>query len=70
MKANQQAAARSYNLRVKFRRFGSRDLVLKKVIQKQGVFSLNWEGSFRVTDPVLFGSYRLEELDDTSLSHL
>ena len=41
--ANQQAAARSYNLRVKVWYFVSEDLVLKKVMQKQGVFSPNWD---------------------------
>ena len=49
-KANQQAAARSYNPRVKIRRFESGDLVLKRVAQKQGVFSPNWEGPFRITE--------------------
>ena len=41
MAANQQATAGSHNPRVKIWRFVSGDLVLKKVMQKQGVFSLN-----------------------------
>ena len=68
--ANQKSAARSYNLRVKVRRFQEGYLVLKKVMQKQCVFSLNWEGPFRVTELVLVGSYRLEELDGKTLPHL
>ncbi|KAL5567548.1 hypothetical protein UlMin_024123 [Ulmus minor] len=70
VRANQVAAARSYNPRVRIRRFEAGDLVLKKVAQKQGVFSPNWEGPFRITEPVLAGSYKLEELDGTPLSHL
>ena len=69
-KANQQAAARSYNPRVKIRSFESRDLVLKRFAQKQRVFSLNWEGPFYIMKLVLSGSYRIEELDGTLLSHL
>ena len=70
IKANQEAAARSYNPRVKVQRLESGDLVLKRVTQKQGVFSPNWEGPFPITEPVLSGSYRIEELDGTPLSHL
>ena len=70
-KANQQAATRSYNPRVKIRRFESGDLVLKRVVQKQGVFSPNWEGRpFCVTEPVMSESSRIEELNGTLLSHL
>ena len=69
MVANQQAAAQSYNPRVKIRHFVSRDLVLKNVTQKQGVFSPNWEGPFWVTEPVMSKSYRLEELDGIILPH-
>ncbi|KAL5553461.1 hypothetical protein UlMin_040862 [Ulmus minor] len=70
VKTNQAAATRSYNPRVRIRRFEAGDLVLKKVAQKQGVFSSNWEGPFRVTEPMLAGSYKLEELNGTPLSHL
>ena len=70
VRANQAAAARSYNPRVRVRRFETGDLVLKKVAQKQGVFSPNWEGPYRITEPVLAGSYKLEGLDGTPLSHL
>ena len=70
MVANQQATARSCNPRVKVRRFVSGDLLLKKVMQKQCVFSLNSEGLYRVTKHVLSGSYKLEELDGTPLLHL
>ena len=69
MIANQQAAARSYNPRVKIRRFEYRDLVLKKVAQKQEVFSPNWEELFRITEHILSRSYRLKELDGTPLLH-
>ena len=41
MVANQQAAIWSYNPRVKIWRFEAGDLVLKRVAQKQGVFSPN-----------------------------
>ena len=41
MVANQQAVTRSYNGRVKIQQFQERDLVLKKIIQKQGAFSPN-----------------------------
>ena len=68
--ANQAAVARSYNPRVRVQRFEAGDLVLKKVAQKQGVFSPNWEGPFRITEPVLAGSYRIEELNGIPLSHL
>lgn len=70
MVANQKAAARSYNHRVRVRRFQSGDLVLRKVMQKQGVFSPNWEGPFRVTKPISSGSYQLEELSGKPLPHL
>ena len=70
IKANQAVAARSYNPRVRIRRFEAGDMVLKKVAQKQGVFSSNWEGPFRITEPVLAGSYRIEELNGTPLLHL
>ncbi len=67
--ANQQVAARSYNTRVKIRRFSPGELVLKKVGQNPGVFSPNWEGPFRVKKPVMSGSYELEELDGSPLPH-
>ena len=70
MVANQRAAARSFNIRVRVRQFKAGDLVLKKIAQKQGIFSPNWEGPFRVTKSVLSGSYRLEELDGIILPHL
>ena len=70
MAANQQAVARSYNPQIKIQRFMSGDLILRKSIQKQGVFSLNWNGSFWVIEPIWSGSYKLEDIDGTSLSHL
>lgn len=70
VKANQAATARSYNPMIRIRHFKARDLVLKKVTQKQRVFSPNWEGPFRITEPVSAGSYRVEELNGTPLSHL
>ena len=41
MVANKKAVAQSYNIRVRVRRFQEGDLVFKKVMQKQGVFSPN-----------------------------
>ena len=41
MVANQKAVAQSYNTRVKVWHFHAGDLVLKKIIQKQGVFFSN-----------------------------
>ncbi len=70
MVANQKAATQSYNSRVRLRRFREGDLVLKRVMPKQGVFSPNWEGPFRVVEPVSTGSNKLEELDGKVLPHL
>lgn len=70
MIANQQATAQSYNSRVKIQRFEAGDLVMRKVMQKKGVFSPNWEGPFRVVEPILSGSYKLEELNGTLLPHV
>ena len=49
MVMNQKTVAISYNTRVKIQRFQEGDLVLKKIMQKQGVFSPNWEGPYLVT---------------------
>ena len=70
MVANQKAVARAYNARVRIQRFRTGDLVLKKIMQKSGVFSPNWEGPYRVTEPVHSGSYRIEGLDGKILPHL
>ena len=70
MVANQKAVARSYNTRVKVWHFHAGDLVLKKIMQKQRVFSPNWEGPYRITEPVYSRSYRIEELDGKILPHL
>ena len=70
MAANQKAVAQSYNSRVKLRCFQTGDLVLKKVMPKHGLFSPNWEGPFRVTEPVSARSYKLDELDGKVLLHL
>ena len=70
MVANQKAVARAYNARVRIRRFRTGELVLKKIMQKSGVFSPNWEGPYRVTEPVHSVSYRIEGLDGKILPHL
>ena len=70
MVENQKAIARSYNTRVKVGRFQEGNLVLKKIMQKQGVFSPNWEGPHWVTEPIHFGSYMIEELDEKILPYL
>ena len=70
MVANQKAVARAYNTRVRIRRFHAGGLILKKIIQKQGVFSPNWEGPYRITEPVHSGSYRIKGLDEKILPHL
>ena len=70
MVVNQNAVARLYNTRVKVQHFHTGDLVLKKIMQKQGVFSPNWEGPYRITEPVHSGSYRIEGLDGKIFPHL
>ena len=70
MVANQKAVARSCNVRVKVQHFQEGDLVLKKVMQKQGVFSPNWEGPYRVIEPVHSRYYKIEELDGRIFPHI
>lgn len=62
----QQATTRSYNTKVKARKFKKGDLVLKKVNQStkkpsDRVLGPNWEGPYKVVKVVCHGTYQLED---------
>ena len=69
MTKQKEAMARYYNIRIKVRRFNTRDLVLKKVSQatknpSQGKLGLAWEGPYKVICHSIEDSYYLKSLDN------
>ncbi|XP_075660752.1 uncharacterized protein LOC142630610 [Castanea sativa] len=68
------AMTRYYNKKVKVRRFGIGDLVLRKVLQgikdpSQGKLGLPWDVPYEVIRYSREGSYYLKTLDNQELSH-
>ena len=61
--AYQQRAAKFYNQRVKSRPIAVGDLVLKKTLQKANKHHPNWHSPYKVTEEVVPGTYRLENLE-------
>jgi len=72
--AYQARAARYYNKKVRPKRFGVGDLVLRVVTpntkpKNSGVLGPTWEGPYRIREVVANGSYRLAELDGQDIKH-
>jgi hypothetical protein len=74
MKRYQEKMTRHHNTKVKARRFGVGDLVLRKVTlatrdPTQGKLGPNWEGPYRVIEIHRRGTYHLEAMDGRRLPH-
>ena len=71
----QQKLKRGYDAKVKLRRLGPGDLVLRKVLgnaKKRAweKFGLNWEGPYHITLVADIGAYFLEDLDEHVIPRL
>ena len=75
MKRYQEKMTHHHNMKVKARRFGVGNLVLRKVTLAtrdpiQGKLGPNWEGPYRVIEIHRQGTYHLEAMDGRRLPHL
>ena len=72
--AYQQKVAKYFNAKVKDRKFGVGDLVLRRVFLATrdpgaGVLGPNWEGPYQVESVVRPGTYKLARLDGSLVPH-